>query len=1027
MSIIERVKHHQKAVLFTTAILVIAGVLLAISMPVGLFPDITFPRIVVLVDNGEQPAERVMTEITKPIEAVIGSVPGTRVVRSITSRGNAEINIFLDWGANVQQTMDILNAQISNIRTTLPATANIVVQQMNVSVYPIEGYSLTSTSASPVELRDIALFTIRPALLQVEGVAKVEITGGAQREFAVTVNPDRLAYYHLSIGQVNDAIQKSNIVASTGLVENNYQMYLSLVDGLLRNTDDIANVTVTTNNGVPVHVGDVATVIPAVQEQYIRTTAAGREAVLINVMKQPAGSTVDIGQNVQDKLASLTLPAGVHVENFYDQSGYINDSLTSTRDSIFIGIALSMLVLFLFLRSWRISLVLAIVVPATIATTFVFLNIIGETVNIMTLGGIAAAVGLIIDDSIVIIESIFAHFAHEHTQSGKLYFLGAASASIKEIMPAVIGSTLSTIVINIPLSFLGDITGAFFRPLSITMVVALIISFIFSLTLAPLLASLFLREKDIEREVAKERKPGRIFRAYAAIMEWLFRLRWLSLIVVPGIFFVVYLIFSQLGTSFMPEMDEGTFVLDYSSPPGTSLNETNRMLMNVENILMKIPEVETYSRRTGTQLGFFLTEPNTGDYMVKLKSQRIRSTDDIINEVRKKIAASQPALRIDFGQLLADVIGDLTNSPSPIEIKLFSEDRFLVQKKADEILHTIENIPGVADPFNGVVIAGPSIVIRVDPQRASFYGLTATDVQGQLQAMMEGSIESNVQLPEKVVGIRVRFPRSYKTDLDSISHIVLSGNNGVLVPLQSIASVTRTTGVAELDREGYRSYVAVTARLENRDLGSTMKDIKARVAKIHLPPGMRLEYGGIYQTQQESFYNLLIVALAALLLVTLVLIFEFREFSVAASILIVTLLSLIGVTFALWITKMTINISSIVGMIMIIGIVAENAIFIIHYAKLPQCARLGLRKALIESARYRARPIIMTTLAAILALLPLAIAYGQGSQMQQPLAIAIIGGFSVASVMLFFALPVLYLLFAGDTPPALTTQNSTLP
>ena len=1019
MSFIHKVKRHEKAILFTAGLLIVSGIMLLLSMPVGLFPDITFPRIVVLVDNGEQPAERVMVELTKPLEAIISAVPGTRLVRSITSRGSVEIDVFLDWGSDVMETMQTLQGAIGSARATMPSSANITVQQMNVSVYPIEGYSLTSSSQSLVQMRDLALYTIRPALLQVPGIARVEVTGGEQREFWVTVDPAKLAYYHLDIRTVNDAIQKANVVASTGLVENNYELYLSLVDGSLKNTDDIGNVTVTTLNGVPIHVSDIASVAPAMQEQYIRTTAAGKEAVLINVMKQPTGSTVAIGLAAQQKLASLKLPTGVHIENFYDQSGYINNSIASTRDSILIGIVLAMIVLLLFLRSWRITLVLAIIVPVTILSTVVCLNAIGQTINIMTLGGIAAAIGLIIDDSIVIIENVFTHFADAKKEivadrrHHVAVFLKAARTSITELRPAIIGSTASTLVIHIPLGFLGGITGAFFRPLSITMVFALTISFIFSLTLSPLLASLFLRGEDIDREIKRDHTPGRIFRIYEKIMHGLFRIRWASIIVVVAIFAVTYFLSNAVGSSFMPDMDEGSFVLDYTSPPGTSLTETNRMLMNVEQILMKEPEIQSYARRTGTQLGFFLTEPNTGDYSIKLKPNHARTTEQVIDDVRKKVTAAQPALRVDFGQLLSDIIGDLVNSPSPIEIKLFSENVVQRDSIASQIEHAIESIKGVADPFNGIVISGPSLVITVDPRSASFYGLTTQDVQDQLETMMEGTVESHVQLPDKVIGIRVRLPRSYKTDLDSISHIMLTGTNGVQVPLEAIAHLSHTTGQAELDREGFRSYVSVTARLEDRDLGSTRADIKRAIAKIHIPKSVQLEYGGVYETQQESFQNLLMVGIAALLLVSLVLLMEFAEFSVPISILLVTLSSLLGVMFALWITGMTLNISSIVGMILIIGIAAENAIFILHEAKLPEVAALGMEQALIEATRRRARPILMTTLAAVLALLPLAVGYGQGAQMQQPLAIAVIGGFSVVSLMLFFLLPTTYRFIHG--------------
>ncbi len=1024
MSFIDNVKQHQKAILFSVALFVAGGVMLLFSMPVGLFPDIIFPRIVVLVDNGEMPAERVMVEITKPIEAAISAVPGTRLVRSVTSRGSAEIDVFLNWGSEVTQTMELIQGELGNIRSTLPPEANISVQRMYVSVYPIEGYSLTSNTVSLVQMRDLALYTIRPALLQVPGVARVEITGGEEREFWVTLDPQKLLYYHLDIRQVNDAIKKANVVASTGLVENNYHLYLSLVNGLLKNTDDIGNVTVTSIDGVPIHVRDLATVKPAISPQYIRTTSAGREAVLFNVMKQPTGSTVAIGLAVQKKLAMMKLPPGVHIENWYDQSGYINNSIASTRDSILIGIILSMIVLFVFLRSWRIALVLVIIVPATILCTVVVLDAIGQTINIMTLGGIAAAVGLIIDDSIVIIENVFTNFSLQNARVSQFIFLPAARASIRELLPAIIGSTTSTIVINIPLSFLPGITGAFFRPLSITMIVALLISFVFSLTLAPILSSLFLRLKDIKREIAKEQNPGWIFRAYQSIMHGLLRFRWLSIAIVLAIFGVTYLIFTQVGSSFMPEMDEGSFVLDYVAPPGASLTETNRMLMNIEDILLKLPEIRSYSRRTGTQLGFFITEPNTGDFLVKLKANRKRSTEAVIDDVREKVHRAEPALQIDFGQLLSDIIGDLVNSPSPIEIKLFSDNVPLRDSTALRIFDAIQNIPGVADPFNGIVIAGPSLVFTVDAAKASYYGLSTTDVQDELQTMMEGSVESSVQMPQKLVGIRVKLPTSFKTSLDSIAHIELTGANGVQVPIGAIATITRNAGQAEMDREGFRSYVAVTSRLENRDLGRTMADIQKKIATIHIPAGIQVEYGGVYETQQQSFHGLLMVALAALLLVSLVLLIEFGEFSVPLSILFVTLSSLVGVMFALWVTGMTLNISSMVGMIMIVGISAENAIFILHEVKRPELARLGTRGALIEAARHRARPIAMTTLAAILALAPLALGYGQGSQMQQPLAIAVIGGFTVVSILLFFLLPMLYLLFHGERkPPQLKEQQ----
>jgi CzcA family heavy metal efflux pump len=1017
MSLFDYVRRHSKAFLFTVSVLVLSGIVLTLNLPISLFPDITFPRIVILADNGEQPTERMMVEVTKPLEEVASSIPGVRLVRSKTSRGSTEISIGLDWGTNVLQTLQLLQGRIANIRNQLPSTASILSEQMTVSVFPIHGYSLTSDKLSLVELRDIALYQIRPALLKVKGVSQVEVTGGDTREFLVTVAPEKLAAYHLDVRQVSDAIQKTNFIESSGLIDNNYQLYLSLVSGLLKTQDDIAAVPVSFQGGVPIRVSDVAIVKPSVADKYVRTTAHGQEAVLINVMKQPTGSTVHIRDGITQVIAQLHLPADVRFENFYDQGNFIIDSILSTRDSIIVGILLAMIIVFLFLRSWRVSLVVLLVVPATIASTFACLSAVGLTVNIMTLGGIAAAVGLIIDDAIVIIEYIFAHFGRRVNpeKTGATLFAETADRSLHELMPAIIGSTASTIVIHIPLAFLGGVTGAFFASLSITMVFAMSISFIFSITLAPLLAMFVVKEKEINHEIEDASSKSRFAVWHGSALQKLLKYR---LAIIPAglaILFLAYSLYGQIGNDFMPDMDEGTFVLDYWTPPGTSLPETNRMLMKIERVLMDIPEVESYSRRTGTQLGFFLTETNTGDFLVKLKKHRSRDINEIISEVRDTIAASEPSMRADFGQLMMDVIGDLTNNPSPVEIKLFGGDVGLLQTKADEVKRIIETIPGVVDAFNGITISGPSFIVNVDPARASMAGLNPADVRDELKTIMRGTVGTQIQKGEKLIGIRVRYPDIYRTDMEKIEQLQFTNANGVVVPLRTIATIQKTGGQAEIDREGLRQMVAVKARISGRDLGSTIVNIQKKLSSsLVLPQGVTLEYGGVYQTQQESFRGLLLVAIAAFMLVFIVLLFEFGEFAVPVSIFIVNMLSLAGVFAALWLTGVTFNISSFVGVIMIIGIVAENAIFVLHNVKALQAEGVSLDEALIRASHMRARPILMTTLAAVFALLPLSMGFGAGAQMQQPLAIAVIGGFSVSSFILLFGLPMIYRLLRKE-------------
>ncbi len=999
-------ERHPKALLFFIAVLVLAGIIAAINLPVSIFPDITFPRLVILADNGDEPAERVMVTLTKPLEEAANAIPGVRNVRSTTARGSTEISINFDWGTDIILAQQLLQAKISSIQNQLPAAANVQVERMNATFFPIMGYALTSDNRSLVELRDIALYTIRPVLSRIRGVSQIRIVGGRTREFLVTVDPAKLAAYQLDIRQVSDAIQKTNIISSVGLMDAHYRLYLTLVDNMFHSVDDIEKAVVSTRGTTPIFLRDIATVLPSEKDEYIRVTSSGKEAVLINIIKQPDGNTIQIAADVKAALTELRssgtqIPSDITIGNFYDQSDLINGSFASVRDSISVGVVLAVVVLLVFLRNWRVTFAAAIVIPVTIAITIALLFALKESFNIMTLGGIAAAIGLIIDDTIVIIENIFRHFREKHES-----ITHAIRSSIEEIFPAVCGSSASTIVIFIPFAFLGGVTGVFFRSLALTMGLALLVSLVLSLVLAPLLVSCLLRIVDFEKE-AKSEEPKTIIKLYARTLAALLKRRY---IILPIILFIIvggYWLYTQLGSGFMPEMDEGAFILDYSSPPGTSLDETHRMLMKVENVIMSIPEVEVYSRRTGTQLGFFITEPNCGDYLIKLKNKRHRSSDEIMDELRARIESTQPALRIEFGNAVQDLIGDLTSVPSPIEIKVFGEEKSLIQEKAKEIAEIIGKIPGVVDVFNGITISGPAIVVSMDESAIGRAGLMVDDVRQALENDIKGNVAAEVQQNEKLIGIRVRLPDSYRTNIERLRSIRIFSPNGKTFLLGSLSTITVDPGQSEIARENLKQMVAVTARISGRDLGSTITDIQRTLKKrLIVPDGVTVQYGGTYEAQQESFRGLLLVLFGASLLVIIVLTIEFESYAIPAAVYGVTLLSLFGVFAALWITNVNFNIASFMGAIMIVGIVAENSIFIVHYAEIRLKQGIHLHESIIEAAILRFRPIIMTALAAIFALIPLALGIGAGAQMQQPLAIAVIGGFSLSSFLLLFLLPV---------------------
>lgn len=1008
MSIIPFAHKHQRAIIFTISVLALAGIYAAFNLPIALFPQITFPRIVILADNGEQPIERMMIEVTKPLEEASRGVPGVTIVRSKTSRGATEISINLTWGADIFHALQLLQGRIAAVQNELPSTVSIQVERMDVSVFPIMGFSLTSEKRSQVELRDLAMYTLRPALLRIQGVGQANVIGGRVREFHVVVDPMALASYNLDIREVSEAINHTNLVAATGLVSDNYHLYLSLTDNLFTSLDDIAKVVIALRNGAPVRVKDVAQVSSGEEDSYIRISSDGKAAVLLDINRQPDGNTVQIGEDIKALLEEMKnqLPPDVRFKAYMDQSEFIAASIAGTRDAILFGVGLAMLVLLYFMKNWRITIVAAVVVPATIATTIGCLFAIGQTINIMTLGGIAAAVGLIIDDIIVVVESIFHHF-----HKGEKNFMATAHSAVQELLPAIVGSSLATLVIHIPFAFLGGVAGAFFAALSITMVFALSISFIFSVIFAPLVAAAVITEKNIDRAIASEQKigAGRFMRFYERLLRALLQHKWLAIPLLVILIAAGWHLYEQVGTGFMPDMDEGSFVLDYWTPPGTSLEETNRMLLQVEAIIRATPEVENYGRRTGAELGFFVTEANTGDILVKLKSQRERSIFEVIDDIRLRIEASQPAMQIEFGQQMQDVIGDLTNNPEPIEIKIFGDNQEQTEAKARTVEELITPIRGVEDIFNGITISGSSILVKVDPAKAAMAGLKVSDVQAQLDNLMQGNAETSIQRGEKLIGIRTRFNDWHRNDLVTIKKLQLHSTNGFLVPLASLATITTTKGQAEINRENLKQLTAVTARISGRDLGSTVAEIqKTLKEKLALPTGLSIAYGGTYQTQQESFRGLLMVLAAAVLFVFIVLLFEFESFRVPLAVFAINLPSLFGVVLALWLMNVTFNISSFVGTILVVGIVAENAIFLLHYVVRYQKDGMALDEALVRASLIRVRPILMTTFAAVFALLPLALNLGAGSQMQQPLAIAVIGGFSVSTLLLLFALPMVF-------------------
>jgi multidrug efflux pump subunit AcrB len=1056
-----------KPIIFLIVTLALVGAYLAFTIPIAVFPTTDFPRIIIGVDNGVMPIDQMLVTITRPLEEAVGGVLGIQDVKSITSRGSAEIELFFDWHVDMFQTLQRVNAAVAKVRSELPPTAKIDTHRLEFSSFPILGYSLTSKTLPQTQLWEVANYDIKPRLSSLPGVGEIVIQGMQVPEFHITPDPAKMLAARVTVSSLLDSVNRSNLVESPGLLDRDHQLYLDLISGQAHNLPEIADIYVKKDpQGDPLYVRDVATATSGIAPNYTIVTANGQPAVLINVNRQRSTNTMRVATEVKAEMQKIqqTLPPDVKIGNFYDQSWIVGESIKSVRDAILIGIILASAVLVLFLRDWGSSFIAGMVIPISILMTFIALKVLGESFNLMSLGGLAAAVGLIIDDAIVVVENTVLR-----REAGEGRF-EAVAHSLGELTVPLVGSTLTPIVVFVPLVAITGVTGVFFRALAITVGVALFASLTLALTWTPNLCLYLLHERatfradtnpeeessanppgnsspdaganpfadaagltseqaDMRRMMAlEERSMGavisRIIRLYDRWFRRALERPWVLAVLAVALVLVSFFCYDRIGSDLLPKMDEGSFILDYVTPPGSSLQESDRMISHIGKIVRSVPEVADTSRRTGLQLGLSaVTEANIGDISVKLKTNRHRDVWAIMNEIRSQVAQAEPAVDVQFTQKLQDMIGDLTSAPQPIFIELFSPDARLLNAWAPRVADAIGNIEvngqhPVVDIDNGIdsTTSGPATVYRVNAAKAAHAGFTPQDVATEADALLDGVPAAQpLVVNDRPYTLRIRFPRSARTSLSAMNNTLLISPTGQLASLGTLASLTELPGQTEILQDHEQRYVAVTARLEGLDLGHGIAAVQQVMAGLHLPPSIRVAYGGLYETQQKSFRDLMMVLFLAVVFVFLVLLFEFKSFSAPVAILASAALSTAGVLLALWITGMNFNLSSFMGLIMVIGIVAKNGILILDAEGKFRAAGFSPREAIVHAGRRRLRPIVMTALAAALGFLPLALAIGSGSQMLQPLAIAVIGGILIAIVLSLMITPVLYYYLTRKT------------
>jgi CzcA family heavy metal efflux pump len=843
----------------------------------------------------------------------------------------------------------------------------------------------------------------------VRGVGRVEVLGGDVREIEVILDPAKTAALRLAPAKVADKIRAATVLAAVGRFDDAHALVTVLASGEPRDAADVAALPVAVGrDGSPVPLSAIASVVEGAEDRLLRVSGPGGETVLLSVSRLPGASTPDVVARVRAAVADAvaSFPPGVRVTPVYDQAALVDESLRSVRDAILIGIGLCVAVIALFLRDLRAGLCAALAVPVTLGITFLPLALAGQSLNLMSMGGLAVAIGLVIDDAIVVVEAIRRRL--EQGQPGPQ----AAREGVGDLLAALVGTTVTTVIVFVPLAWLEGVVGRFFAALAVTLSAAVLLSLAVALTVVPLAAARWMRPRP-----GRQPPPPWYARGYARAVRPMLRRRWLGPVVALALLAAGVAAARAVGTGFLPTMDEGAFVLDYFLPAGTSLGETDAVARRIEAVLTSIPEVATYSRRTGAELGpAAATEVSRGDIMVRLKpaSARRRSAEEVIVEARDRIAREVPEARVEFVQVLQDVLNDLSGAPRPLEVKLFGDDYDVLRRQATEIAGRIRDVPGLVDLYTGFEGDAPALTFRVDPARAARLGTTAAEVSADLEAGLRGVVASVIRRPDRPIGVRVRYPDAVRFDRAQVLELpLLTGSEGV-ASIGAVADPERTGSPSTLLRENLRPVVILTADHERRDLGSIARDVGARVAGVPRPEGYARELGGQVQAQRETFRELARVLGFGLLAVLAVLLAQFRRARLALVVVSSVPLALVGALATLLLADVPLNASSLMGCVLLVGLVVKNGILLLEQTEALWDRGATLEEALVEAGSIRVRPILMTTLATVAGLAPLALGLGAGAELQRPLALAVVGGLlSSAAVSLLVTPSLVGLVFSG--------------
>lgn len=1019
---------NARGIFASLVVLVVVGIVSVGQLPRSIYPQVAFARVVVVAENGEMAPAQVQQNIARPLEQAVSSIVGATLVQANSAQGAAEISITFDPRTDINVDLQRVNSAVSDVSASLPSGTGVNAQIVNPNIFPVLGYTIEVPGSSSVQTRSISEFEIKPVLAGISGIAQIRTVGGGLQEYWISVDPRKIASYKLTLDKVADAVAKSNLVTPVGHLNAFEQRRIVLVSGALTSATDIAAVVVDNRDGTPITVGDIATVREALAPTNALVSANGRDAVLLNVYAAPGANISQIARDVGRALAreATQLGGGVRIVPYWNQATLVDDAVTNLRDAIAIGAGLAILVMWFFLGSIRSTLVAATVIPLTMAIAFFFMKIFGQGLNLMTLGGLAIGVGLVIVDAIFVVENVWRHLQNGADR------VTAVREAMSEIAVPMIGSTLTTIVVFVPMAFLSGITGAFFIALSITLAIALALSLFFALSVTPLLSAYFLKPTSRigKRVLPGDRAMNRLLQLYEPLLIWFLRNRRWAYAISMAVLIVTFFVARGLGTDFLPEMDEGAFEMNFRMPAGTSLEETDRALRAVDATLTKNPNVVAYARLTGLDpSGFFPAAQNSGNVRATLLERDKRSVgpDEIFDQIRASISKRVPILTFTLTQILQDLLNDLSNAPATVEVKIFGTEQSTLERLARAANARLSKVDGIVESTSGIIHSNPTTVAHLRPTIGSQTGFTTASFTQAVAAGLDGTIVTTIPRVPVQIPVRMRYDVPWNQRARDLQTIPIVAPNGTTYPLGALARIVTSGLTSELDEENLRPVVRVTANVTGRDLGSTIRDVKAALASLALPSGYRIVYGGRYALQQRSFEEFAVAIAVAILLVFLTMVFEFRDYKIPLVIVSSVPLSLFGVVVALRLTNIPLNVSSFMGLILLVGGVVKNGILLFDEVDRLRRAGLGVEAQMLEAGRLRMRPILMTTLTSLLGVVPLALGLGAGSEMQKPLAVATIGGLVFSTFFTLLVMPAFYASFTSTKRSVFDLDPSAAP